>query len=411
MLTSIITVGQEGLVENIELIGLKRTRESFLRRLIKVKEGAVYDSLQVATDIARLNRLAGIAKATHKLEKKDNGNYSLTYTLEENFTIIPGIRISTANNGEFAFRASVFEFNGFGSNQIYGGFYSRDVFDSFGAFWEAPYLFTNKLGFGINYQNNVSLEPVFFNNRTVNYKFDSKAFEAKALYEFNFKNNAEIGVRLSNEKYDVEDDEELLSGNPASVEADKVTIFGEYEYNNLLIDYQYVSGFRSLLNLQFATGGDVPLDDFFIGRNDFEYFSRVKEKGNWASRLRLAYASNSDSEFAPFALDNQLNIRGVGNTIDRGTAAVVLNTEYRHTVYEKGWFVVQSNVFVDAGTWRNPGEDFSQLFDGSSTQLSPGLGVRFIHKRIFNAVFRLDYGFGIGEDATNGLVFGIGQYF
>jgi len=51
------------------------------------------------------------------------------------------------------------------------------------------------------------------------------------------------------------------------------------------------------------------------------------------------------------------------------------------------------------------------LFNGTSTRFYPGLGIRFIHKRIFNAVFRLDYGFGIGENATNGLVFGIGQYF
>lgn len=402
--------GQEPVVNTVEFEGLKRTKETFLRRLVKVKPGSTYDSLKVSTDVARLNRLPGIAKATRELKTNSDGSYTIKYEIEENFTIIPGIRISTANNGEFAFRASVFEFNGFGSSQIYGGFYQRDVFDSYGVFWEAPYLFTNKFGFGINYQNNVSLEPVFFDSGTVDYRFDSKAFEVKLLYEFDFHNNAEIGVRFSNEEYTFNED--LIDTTiPNNVTADKITLFGEYEHNKLLIDYQYVSGFRSLLNLQLATGGEAPLNDFFIGRNDFEYFKRVGEKGNWASRVRLAFASNSDSEFAPFALDNQLNIRGVGNTIDRGTAAIVFNTEYRHTLYEKGWFVIQSNAFVDAGSWRNPGEELSQLFDGSSTRLYPGLGIRFIHKRIFNAVFRLDYGFGIGDNATNGLVFGIGQYF
>ena len=112
-----------------------------------------------------------------------------------------------------------------------------------------------------------------------------------------------------------------------------------------------------------------------------------------------------------FAVDNELNIRGVGSTIDRGTAALVLNTEYRHTLYEKGWFVIQSNVFLDAGTWRNPGGNLGELFDGSTVRFYPGVGIRFIHKRIFNAVFRLDYGNGIGPNATRGIVFGIGQYF
>lgn len=411
LLTS-ISFAQDNLIDQITFEGLKRTKESFLRRLVKVKEGSVYDSLKVATDVQRLNRLPGIAKAVYTLTEGDNGSYNLTYAIEENFTIIPGVRISTANNGEFAFRASIFEFNGFGTNQIYGGFYQRDVFDSYGAFWEAPYLFNNKFGFGINYQNNVSLEPVFFDAGTVNYRFGSKAFEAKFLYEFNFHNNAELGLRFSNELYTLDDTEELIDTTlPNNVEADKITLFGEYEYNKLVIDYQYVSGLRSLLNLQLVTGGTAPLDDFFIGRNDLEYFARIGKKGNWANRLRLSLASNSDSEFAPFALDNQLNIRGVGNTIDRGTAAIVINTEYRHTLYEKGWFVLQSNAFIDAGSWQNPGEELSQLFDGSSTRLYTGLGIRFIHKRIFNAVFRLDYGFGIGDNATQGLVFGIGQYF
>jgi hypothetical protein len=42
-----------------------------------------------------------------------------------------------------------------------------------------------------------------------------------------------------------------------------------------------------------------------------------------------------------------LNIRGVGNIIDRGTAAIVLNTEYRYTLYEKGWFSLKGNTFID----------------------------------------------------------------
>ncbi len=401
---------QDAIVSELQIEGLKRTKESFIRRLVKVKPGSVYDSVRIATDIARLKRLAGIANADATTTKSEDKNYVVTYKIEENFTIIPGFNIATDNNGEFAFRLSLFEFNLLGRNQILGGFYQRDVFDSYGGYWEAPYLFTNKLGFGINYKNLVSQEPVFFEDNTVNYKFDSRALEANILYEFDFHNRAEIGINISNETYDfIEGD--LPVGIPSRLTADKVSYRGEYEYNNIDIDYQYVSGFRSLLDVRFVTGGEGLLNDFFIGRNDFEYFKRVGDKGNWANRLRLGFASNDDTPFAPFAVDNQLNIRGTGNTIDRGTAAIVLNTEYRHTLYEKGWFVVQSNVFLDTGTWRNPGGDLGELFDESTLRFYPGAGIRFIHKRIFNAVFRLDYGYGIGNDATNGIVFGIGQYF
>lgn len=414
MITS-FAISQEAIITKIEINGLKRTKESFLRRLIKVKLGSVYDSIKVATDVDRLNRLAGIANATAAIVKNSEIDYILSYTIVENFTIIPGIRVSQANNDDdVAFRISAFEFNLFGRGQIAGGFYSRDVFDSYGVFWEAPFLFTNKLGIGINYQDNITFEPIFKDTKEVSedFRFQNRAFQASLIYEFNFHNRAEVGFTIGSQDYDVQPDQ-LDLGLPDQLEANSVGIITEYEYNDLDIEYQYVSGFRNQANAQyiFNSGSEEFLEDAFVGTNDLEYFYRVGKRGNLANRLRLSYTSNRDSPFAPFALDNQINIRGVGNTVDRGTASVVLNTEYRHTLLEKGWFVIQSNAFIDAGSWRTPGNDINQLFDGSTIRVNPGLGLRFIHKRIFNAVIRLDYGFGLGENETSGLVFGIGQFF
>ena len=414
MLFFTLSNAQENTIYKVNIEGNKRTKTAFLKRLAFVKEGTVLDSARIASDVRRLKLLASVANVEYKLESIGNGKHHLTYIVEENFAIIPGLNISTDNNGEFAFRTSVFDFNFLGRNQLIGGFYSRDVFDSYGAFWEAPNLFTRKLGLGINYQNLVSQEPVFFNNGDdVNYKFANKSFEIKLQYELNFHNRFELGLNIGSEDYDYIEGN-LPIGIPTELNANKIAIVGEYEYNNINIFYQYQDGFRSLFTYRLVTGSSGEnnlLRNFFIGRNDFEYFKRIGDRGNWANRLRLAYASNDDSPFAPFAVDNQLNIRGAGNTIDRGTAAIVVNTEYRHTLYEKGWFVLQSNAFIDAGSWRNPGGNLGEFFDGSTVKFYPGLGIRFIHKRIFNAVFRLDYGYGIGDEATNGIVFGIGQYF
>ena len=407
---------QDSIVVEIEFEGLKRTKESFLRRLIKTKENQAYDKAKVDLDIDRLNRLAGVAKASVK-ETAENGGKKLTYVIVENFTIIPGPRISNASDGSFAYQLSLFEFNFLGNGQLIGASFQRNVFNSFSAFWEHPFLFSDKIGLGFNYQNITRLEPVFFDDGDKDYRFNSEQIEGKFLFNFDFNNEAELGVILVNENYLFEGDD-LLPGRPVELNADKIFYRANYRYVDIDIDYQYFDGFQSEFTgqyIQFTDGdanGEEFLNDFLSLRNDFVYYKKLGTKGNWANRLRLAAAiGNEDSPFAPFTLDNQLNIRGVGNVVDRGTAAIVLNTEYRHTLYEKGWFVIQSNTFIDAGSWRNPGEDFSQLFDGSSTRLYPGLGIRFIHKKIFNAVFRLDYGFGIGNDATNGLVFGIGQFF
>ncbi len=405
---------QENIVSEVVISGNTRTKTTFLKKLSFVKAGSVLDSVRIKSDIRRLKLLASIANAEYLVTHKGQNKCIVTYNVEENFAIIPGLNIGTDNNNDFAYRLSVFDFNFLGRNQIIGGYYSKNVFNSFGAFWEAPNLFTRKFGIGINYQNIVTQEPVFFEgDQDVNYKFNTKAFQFSFMYEPNFNNRLELGVNLSNERYNFLSGD-LPAGALSELGVNNIAIVGEYEYNKIDVDYQYLNGFRSLFTYRFVTGSAGQknlLTNFFIGRNDFEYFKRVGEKGNWASRLRLAYASNNNTFFAPFAVDNQLNLRGVGNTVDKGTASIVVNSEYRQTLYEKGWFVLQSNAFIDVGSWRNPGGNFEDLVDGSTLRLYPGLGVRFIHKRIFNAVFRLDYGFGVGKEATNGLVFGIGQYF
>ena len=73
--------------------------------------------------------------------------------------------------------------------------------------------------------------------------------------------------------------------------------------------------------------------------------------------------------------------------------------------------MLQGNAFVDAGSWRNPGGDLGDFGDAENLRIYPGCGLRFIHKSIFNAIFRIDYGIGITQDSTSGFVFGIGQYF
>ena len=72
---------------------------------------------------------------------------------------------------------------------------------------------------------------------------------------------------------------------------------------------------------------------------------------------------------------------------------------------------MQGNAFVDSGSWRNPGGKISDFADAKNFRIYSGLGLRFIHKTIFNAVFRLDYGYGLTKNASKGFVFGIGQYF
>ena len=410
LLSFTIGTAQQNVVAEVKIQGAKRTKPAFLKSLVSLKAGMALDSLLMDEDVTRLKRLPSISNAYYRVFSSDDGRHNVYYNVEENFTLIPYANLFSSSNDDFAFRIGLQEFNLFGRNLTLGGFYQYDIFNSFGIGVRAPYLFSRKIGLAVNYNNFTTQEPVFFDNTTANYRYNNRGFEVMGLYEFDFKNRIELGGSLFTENY------EYLFGAtspdvPQRLDVDKHLVKLIYNFDNIRYYYQYLEGFRSTLNLQYVGSSDETLPGFIIGFNDFVYFRRMGERGNWASRLRLGLASNIDTPFAPFTVDNNLNIRGVGNSIDRGTGSIVLNTEYRHTLIDKNWFVMQGNVFMDGGSWRNPGGDFSDFGDDRNLRIYPGIGLRFMHKRIFNAIFRIDYGYGITKDASQGIVFGIGQYF
>jgi len=415
MLISAISIAQETsqkpIISELKIEGLKKTKESLIRKIARVEEGETLDSLRLSEDIERLKRLSSTAFAEYKVTQKPDGSYAVTYRLEENFTIIPGLNIFTSNNDEVAFRLAIFEFNLFGQNITTGGFFLRDVFNSFGGYWEAPYLFSDKLGLSFNYKNNDTFEPVFFGDTEVDYRNRNITAEAKILYNFDFHHRAELGVRYFSNDFQFLEEEDPGIIIPTQEEANDLAYRGLYEYADVDIVYQYITGVRFKNTVEFIVGADDNINSTFTGISELQYFAKIGNRGNLATRTQLSISSNNDTPFAPFVVDNNINIRGSGNIQDRGTSSLIVNTEYRHTLHEKGWFVVQGNAFVDASTWRNTGRDFSELFDGSTLRVNPGLGIRFIHKRIFNAVIRIDYGFDVTGDGDSGLVFGIGQFF
>ncbi len=412
LISSSYTYAQEYIVSDLKIQGNKKLKESFIKSISIIKSGGVLDSVLIEQDILRLKRLPSVAHAYYQVFFSQNNQYNVFYNIEENFTLIPSLSIYTTNDDEFAYRAGLYEYNALGRNITFGGFYQYDVYSSYAVNFRAPYLFSNKFGLALNHQNLTTLEPVFIKGEPNNsdYRYNNKSFEVLGLYEINFKNRLDLGLNYFTEDY------QYKSGPtnpnvPLVLNVNKWLLKGIYEYNNLDYYYQYISGFRSQFNFQYVTSTNDMLPNFFIGWNDFFYYKRLGKRGNWANRLRLGLSTNDNTPFAPFSVDNNLNIRGVGNTIDRGTGVIVLNTEYRYTFYEKSWFVIQGNAFIDAGTWRNPGGDFGDFSKADNVKIHPGIGLRFIHKKIYNATFRIDYGHGIISDKSKGLVFGIGQYF
>ena len=403
---------QEDIVSEVEVLGLKHTKLSFIQKLISVKKGTDLDSLIIQKDIRKLNRLVAVANASYSIIKTTEHNYKVIFQIEENLTIIPQANIWTVND-KLSYSVGLYEYNLLGRNIKIGGFYQDNGFDSYGASFNAPFLFSKSFGLGFTYQNWTSEEPLYFDDLVANYKYNNEFFELTILSQLTYKNSISLAVNLFTENYAfLNGDDSLGTGLiPLNLKQDKSMLKFGYVHDNLKYDYYLLSGFKSILNIQtVATEGNY--DDLFLfGLNDFLYFKRVGLKGNFATRIRLGIASNKKSPFAPFALDNNLNIRGVGNTIDRGSASIVWNLEYRQTLIEKNWFVMQTNLFMDAGSWRDPGGELGDIVNPDKFRVYAGGGLRFMHKRIYNAIFRVDYGYGITDKNSGGIVIGIGQYF
>lgn len=404
-------LAQQQTVQEIEIVNAKKMNKPFILKIMKTKVGDLFDSVKLNKDLLFLNRLNGILKVEYENLPIDSGSCKISLDITENFTLIPILNIGTTDLSGF-YRIGIQEYNLKGKNANLGAFYQYNEFHSFGINYSDPYFFSTKFGIESNVQSFTSREPIFFNNQRATYKYSNTSVELLTRYQVNFKSSFKLGLTFFNENYNYLDGATDPS-IPQSLKAKKLLFKLEHQFSNLRYEYFLLNGITNSLNFQYVTADNKFEDKFLIGVNDFSYFKIVNGKGNFATRFRVGLASNRNSPFAPFVVDNNVNIRGVGNLIDRGTGTLVLNSEYRYVLYQKKKFVLQSNVFVDAGSFRKPGGELSDFYQNRNLKLYPGLGIRFIHKTIFNAVFRIDYGYGVinNERRNSGIVFGVGQYF
>ena len=404
---------QQNKILDVKIVGVKKTKTTFIKNLLYSKKDAVLDSSILEKDITLLKRLPAIAHAYYQVFFSHDNLYNVSIQIEENATLLPEINLWTTTNNVFSYKLGLYDYNFLGRNITLGGFYQFNGLDTYAVNFRAPNLFSKKWGLAVNYQNWKSEEPLYFGNQSANYVYNNISFELLALHQINLKNRIDFGVNLFKEKY------QYLSGVtstsiPQNLSLNKALLKLVYTYDNLDYYYQYINGFKSILYAQYVLTENDFQNDFYIFWNDFLYYKRIGEKGNWANRLRVGLSSNEDTPFAPFALDNNVNLRGVGILVDRGTGSIVLNSEYRYTIYDKDWLAIQTNIFSDIGSWRNPGGSLNDFIKEENIRIYSGFGLRFISKKIYNATFRIDYGFSVLNTKGNskgGLVFGIGQYF
>jgi len=400
----------EHTLRSIDYEGLKSTKISYLQNFLDTQVGQVVDLRTLENDIQRVQNLAVISKADYELDTIINSVF-LTIKVEEANTLFPIVNFGGLRNN-FWFQLGINDTHWLGKGINLSGYYAQiDGRNNGNLFFKSPFLFGGKLGFSTSILRYASTEPLYFGNQVVYFDYTNTNFALSGIYQIDRKNNIEIGGTYFIEDYqkDERHDSEITPG-PAELRQPKFLGRIHHRFNNINYHYFYVFGFDNSSSFQSV----INLEDqsrFHVFTNETRFFKRVGLNGNLAARFKIGISNNTNTPFAPFVIDSQLNIRGSGSRIYRGTGATILNLEYRHTIHEEKKFAVQLVGFSDLGNWRSPGGEINELSLFKNYRHFVGGGFRFINKKAFNSMLRIDFGLDIFDPNEHGFVFGVGQYF
>jgi outer membrane protein assembly factor BamA len=399
-------------IQSITLEGIKKNDEAYLRRFIKSTPDSLFDQTLAQEDIEQLRRRTGIANAELLLDTLDQETLAVRFKIREQITLLPQLGIGGIRNN-FWWRAGIEEYNLFGRESVLlVNYLHNDGRPNFKIFFANPRIQGSDWGYGLDLNHAGSIEPLYFPESTVDFKYDNTGIGVLGFKNFGFNKRLSVGTNFFQEAYVKNNPNDFgTTEGPDQLQLNKLLFKVNYEINQVNYYYFYREGFQSQLFAQsVATFGERAL--FWSLTYEGKKFWRPYETGNIALRLRAAIATNTPSPFAPFVLDSNVNIRGVGNRVDRGTAQLVLNLEFRQTVFHLEGWAAQVITFSDWGTWRNPGGKLEEIFDSDQFRHFIGGGVRLINKKVFRSTLRLDYGFDLwNPEEQRGFVLGVGQYF
>lgn len=404
--------------------GLARTRVQYLTSQSKVLDaGSSPENLSlhlppgqnISATLDELRQqlinLPIITKAAYTIDSTAGQPAAVNWRIEEAQTLFPLLDLGGVK-GNFYYLLGFTNFNFRGRGQSLTAFYQNiDGEHNYYLGYTNSNLKGSRWGYQVESQRYSAIEPLYF-PEAVRYVYANLNFGAGLSYTTPNRHVFRFGLSTFNEAYR-KTEPDIITPGPDELSLNKGLLKLSHGIRNLDYHWEQLAGTANETVVQVVRTFDGADDNFIIAWHDFRYYRIVTRASNLALRLRAGISTNNDSPFAPFVLDSQVNIRGSGNRIDRGTAQLILNLEYRLTAWKdpQDRFAVQAVGFSDLGSWRNPGGEFSDIWDKQNFRHFVGGGVRLISLKAYNAVLRLDYGVDVRNTRERGFVAGFGQYF
>ncbi len=397
-------------VGNIRFEGIEKSDEEYLTQFILSHQSTDPSDSLILSDVQRLKNLSGIAHVDYRKENHD-GIEQLVFEIEERRTLLP-ILNSGGITDNIWFQVGFTDINWLGKGQVLSAAYlNNDGRHSGNVYYKNQRIKQSDWGYTASISSWSSLEPLYFPEATVNYEYGNDGIGLTAIRHLDLHRQFEFGATYFIENYKKSQEQfSDVSVGPDQLKQVKWLTKLQYSENHLNYHYFYLKGieWNALLQNVYNTDDRSWFHSILL---QAKTYARIGARGNLANRFRIGVASNNDSPFAPFVADSHVNIRGIGNRIDRGTAQLILNTEYRQALLENSRWGIQVVSFADAGTWRNPGGQLTDLFDPDQFRIFVGGGIRIIYHRIYGATLRLDYAVDVLNQHQRGFVVGLGQYF
>lgn len=392
------------LVGSVNFSGLERTRPAYLKLFVDIRPGQLYDSALLEINRQRLTNVTTIGQVVAHVSDS-TGYVLITFECEEMVNVLPVFGLGQTPTNLW-FRLGIEDLNVGGKGNelfVYYQYYDRHSAVIKYRMNRIRSSSWSILGSLIKWS---TIEPLVFDDNKRYFDYNSHTGGVSVIRHLSVQSSLEAGVSLLRETFE---DQALINNFEYNYFERKGTIGKLIWLNNFLnYDQFYIQGVRNKLQVETIDSWDS-YEQFYVAFNDLEYFLRPYCTANLAFRVRVGLSSNISEPFAPFVLDSFINIRGVGNRVDRGTGVVVSNLEYRQTVTDYRRLATQVVGFVDAGIWRQPGGTLGDFGKKENAKIFSGIGVRAIYKKGFDTLLRIDYGYN--HRVGGQLVVGIGQYF
>ena len=399
------------MIKLIGFIGLEKTEEKLLYRFLTSEVGGLYDERTIASDVQELLNL-GYFVSVQDSVFKEGENVSVVFKCEEVISLLP-ILLGGSVGSDYFVKAGVQNLNLWGRGGIMKVAYQYQDGHSYFFNTTIPYIKRSNFGIGLDVKSFSSQEPIFIENAHMVYDYSNNSIRLSGFYEFKMFHRLHVKGIYQQETFSMKGPflhQVESSDFPRELKNNGVGWRVLHEY--AAIDYfgSLSEGFKlnNYLHTMYLEDNTMP---FYQLVSESSFYKRTSDRGDLAVRFKFGLTSNNLGFFSPFTLDSYLNIRGVGNKVDRGTGQIVLNAEYRYVVKHTSFGCYQLVGFIDSGSWRKPFGGFDDFVNADNLQFFQGFGGRLYFKKLSNLVLRVDFGYDLGNPTHNGLVFGFGQYF